>query len=105
MRFSSRRTFLRSAAAASAAMAWPFGVGRTMAQESKSPNSRPRVGCIGLGGMGRGDASAAKQYGDPEQAWRIADAHRVLDQDVLTEVAGVALRFTLPAGLVGVPGG
>lgn len=51
------------------------------------------------------DRIAAEQYGDPEQAWRIADAHRVLDQDVLTEVAGMRLRFTLPAGLVGVPGG
>jgi hypothetical protein len=51
------------------------------------------------------DRIAAEQYGDPEQAWRIADAHRVLDQDVLTEVAGLALRFALPAGLVGVPGG
>lgn len=38
--------------------------GRTMADDTKSPNARPRVGCIGNGGMGRGDASAAKRYGD-----------------------------------------
>lgn len=35
-----------------------------MADETKSPNERPRVGCIGLGGMGRGDAKAVKRYGD-----------------------------------------
>src|SRR5262249_20648017 len=35
-----------------------------MADESKSPNARQRVGCIGLGGMGRGDARAVRSYGD-----------------------------------------
>ncbi|MCY2964392.1 MAG: Gfo/Idh/MocA family oxidoreductase, partial [Planctomycetota bacterium] len=35
-----------------------------MADETKSPNDRPRVGCIGNGGMGRGDASNIKRYGD-----------------------------------------
>ena len=54
-----RRDFLRaSAAATSGGILLPFaGSGsRTMADETKSPNDRPRVGCIGLGGMGRGDA-------------------------------------------------
>ena len=35
-----------------------------MAQETKSPNERPRVGCIGNGGMGSGDANSIKRYGD-----------------------------------------
>lgn len=47
------------------------------------------------------DRIAAAQYGDPEQTWRIADAHRVLAEDVLTEHAGTRLRITLPVGLVG----
>ncbi len=43
------------------------------------------------------------------QAWRIADAHRVLDPAELTAAAGTRLRITLPAGLpvgvaMGVPG-
>ena len=33
-------------------------------QEIKSPNERLRVGCIGNGGMGQGDARAAKRFGD-----------------------------------------
>jgi predicted dehydrogenase len=35
-----------------------------MADETKSANDRPRVGCIGNGGMGKGDARAARKYGD-----------------------------------------
>jgi predicted dehydrogenase len=42
---------------------WLAGT-RSMADESKSPNARPRVGCIGLGGMGTGDAHAVHKYGD-----------------------------------------
>jgi predicted dehydrogenase len=33
-------------------------------REIKSPNERLRVGCIGNGGMGQGDARAAKRFGD-----------------------------------------
>jgi predicted dehydrogenase len=63
----SRRDFLRaSAVAAAGGLALPYGFPgtRTMADETRSPNDRPRVGCIGNGGMGRGDARAARQYGD-----------------------------------------
>ncbi|HEX4588825.1 MAG TPA: Gfo/Idh/MocA family oxidoreductase, partial [Gemmataceae bacterium] len=63
----SRRTFLKSSAILSAAAGLnPYlaGTERTMADETKSPNARPRVGCIGLGGMGKGDAHAASRYGD-----------------------------------------
>ncbi|AGA31067.1 Gfo/Idh/MocA family protein [Singulisphaera acidiphila] len=62
-----RRDFLRaSAAATSGGILLPYvnPRGRTMADETRSPNERPRVGCIGLGGMGRGDAKAVKRYGD-----------------------------------------
>src|SRR5262249_24087581 len=62
-----RRDVLRSGAAAAAA-GWilPAGYpgGRTMADEARSPNERPRVGCIGNGGMGKGDARAIKKHGD-----------------------------------------
>jgi len=63
----SRRDFLRDTAALTAAgvllPSWLVST-RSMADESKSPNARPRVGCIGMGGMGRGDAHAVSKYGD-----------------------------------------
>ena len=61
----SRRGFLSgtsamlAAATASAAFPWSGKVfANTMA------NDRPRVGCIGLGGMGRGDAHGHRSFGD-----------------------------------------
>jgi predicted dehydrogenase len=63
----SRRDFLRETATLTAAgvlMPSLLAGTRTMADESKSPNARPRVGCIGLGGMGHGDARAIRRYGD-----------------------------------------
>jgi hypothetical protein len=45
------------------------------------------------------DLIAAEELGDAEQAWRIADAHRVLDPAILTATPGRRLRITLPAGL------
>jgi predicted dehydrogenase len=61
-----RRSFLKvsATAAAGTVLADYLASGPSMADESKSPNGRPRVGCIGLGGMGKGDARAAKAYGD-----------------------------------------
>ncbi|MEV7612594.1 LysM domain-containing protein [Streptomyces sp. NPDC089799] len=47
------------------------------------------------------DHIAARYLGDPEQAWRIADAHRVLTPAELTAHPGRRLRVTLPAGLPG----
>src|SRR5260370_22078724 len=67
MRKTTRRDLLKSTAAATVGSvllpSW-FTLARTMASESQAPNDRPRVGCIGLGGMGQGDAQAAKRYGD-----------------------------------------
>jgi predicted dehydrogenase len=66
-RAATRRDFLRTTAAATAGgllLPQGFPAGRTMADETRSPNERPRVGCIGNGGMGKGDARAIKKYGD-----------------------------------------
>jgi predicted dehydrogenase len=66
MRSASRRDFLQKCTITTtgALVPWLMPTGRSMADDSKSPNARPFVGCIGNGGMGRGDASAAKHYGD-----------------------------------------
>lgn len=50
------------------------------------------------------DQIAGKEFGDAEQAWRIADANRVMDPDELTCKPGRRLRITLPA-IVGLAGG
>jgi hypothetical protein len=47
------------------------------------------------------DNLAAKYLGDPEQFWRICDAHGVLRPDELTDTPGRKLRITLPHGIVG----
>ena len=62
----SRRDFLKATGLAAAGTMLPSLPipSRTMADETKTPNERPRVGCIGNGGMGTGDANAIKKYGD-----------------------------------------
>jgi hypothetical protein len=47
------------------------------------------------------DHIAARQYGDPEQAWRIADANRAMRTEDLTATPGRRLRITLPPGISG----
>ncbi|MDQ3332375.1 MAG: Gfo/Idh/MocA family oxidoreductase, partial [Planctomycetota bacterium] len=64
----SRRGFLGTATAASAATALPAwfresSESRLFAQET-SPNERPRVALVGCGGMGTGDAKNAQRFGD-----------------------------------------
>ena len=64
MKHTNRRQFLKDTAKASAAVwaAYAFTAETTKAQESR--NDRPRVGVIGLGGMGQTDAGFAAEYGD-----------------------------------------
>lgn len=50
------------------------------------------------------DLLAFRYLGDPEQWWRIADAHPALDPDELTATPGRRLRLTLPAGVPGTAG-
>ncbi|MET0340081.1 MAG: LysM domain-containing protein [Polyangiales bacterium] len=47
------------------------------------------------------DNLAARYVGDPEQAWRIADANRALDPEALCARIGARLRITLPDGIPG----
>ena len=47
------------------------------------------------------DNLAARHLGDPEQAWRIADANGAMHPEALVVVPGERLRITLPEGLPG----
>lgn len=69
------------------------------------PDTLSQIGSYIVGPADRLDRVAAAQFGDPQQAWRIADAARVLDPDELTQTPGRALRITLPAGITGASGG
>ena len=62
---SSRREFLKkSSVAAAAGAAVPYFAWSQPAFANKSPNDRPVIGCIGLGGMGTGDAHEHAHFGD-----------------------------------------
>lgn len=87
-RQSSRRSFLKSSTAlAAGAILFPHvaTAERSLADDARSPNERPRVGSIGLGGMGQGDARAASRYGDivavcdvdRERAWKASNDDRI----------------------------
>ena len=69
------------------------------------PDTLSPIGSYVVGPADRLDLIAASQFGDPQQAWRIADAARVLDPDELTQVPGRVLLITLPAGITGGTGG
>lgn len=55
-----------------------------------------------VAGGERPDHVAASELGDPDAAWRIADANRALRIDELAEV-GRRLRITLPEGIPAPP--
>jgi len=60
-----RRDFLKtSAAAAAAAGAVPYFSWTQKAFANASPNDRPRIGCVGVGSMGSGDARGHAGFGD-----------------------------------------
>jgi myo-inositol 2-dehydrogenase/D-chiro-inositol 1-dehydrogenase len=58
-----RRDFLKTTTGVIAAVSVPYVLTsqRSLAQEK---NDRPNVGCIGLGGMGRGDGRSAARFAD-----------------------------------------
>ncbi|MCH7726732.1 MAG: Gfo/Idh/MocA family oxidoreductase [Planctomycetes bacterium] len=60
-----RREFLKtSAAAAAAGSVIPYLSSSRKAFANSAPNDRPRIGCIGVGSMGTGDARAHARFGD-----------------------------------------
>lgn len=59
-----RRAFLRESVGAALTPNLFTAAGAMAADLPKSKNDRHVIGCIGNGGMGRGDASAASAYGD-----------------------------------------
>jgi predicted dehydrogenase len=61
----SRRKFLQDTSLAAAAAATvPYFTWSQRAFANKAANDRPRIGCIGLGGMGTGDAHEHNRFGD-----------------------------------------
>jgi predicted dehydrogenase len=59
-----RRDFLATTGAVGISVGFWSHSTVSLAQETRSPNERLRAGCIGNGGMGRGDANAVKRYAD-----------------------------------------
>src|SRR5262249_39416974 len=59
-----RRDFLRIAATSPALLPFFAPFGRTLADETKAKNDRPRLGLIGAGGQGTGDARGAAHHRD-----------------------------------------
>jgi predicted dehydrogenase len=64
IRTQNRRDFLRVAAASPLLLPYLNPGGRVMADETRAKNERPRLGLIGAGGQGSGDARGASQFGD-----------------------------------------
>ena len=59
-----RRDFLRVAATSPALFPFFAPFGRSLADETRAKNDRPRLGLIGAGGQGSGDARGAAHHGD-----------------------------------------
>jgi predicted dehydrogenase len=64
IRTQNRRDFLRVAATSPALLPFFTPFGRILADETQAKNDRPRLGLIGAGGQGSGDARGASQKGD-----------------------------------------
>jgi predicted dehydrogenase len=61
---SSRRSFLKKSTAAAVAASFVPYVANSQAFANQSANDRPRIGCIGVGSMGSGDAQDHARFGD-----------------------------------------
>lgn len=59
-----RRDFLKTSALAAAATSVPYFPWSKPAFANNEANSRPRIGCIGVGSMGSGDARGHSGFGD-----------------------------------------
>ncbi|RLT14701.1 MAG: gfo/Idh/MocA family oxidoreductase, partial [Planctomycetota bacterium] len=59
-----RRSFLGTSAAVTASGFVPYFAWESRAFANHSANDRPRIGCIGVGGMGTWDAQQHAQFGD-----------------------------------------
>lgn len=77
----SRRSFLRTCTVTAAATGLPLWfVERELsaaepAAQPPGPNDRPGIGLIGCGGMGRGDASNARRFGDIVAVCDVDESH------------------------------
>ena len=81
-----RRTFLQSTAALSlAGLAVPHCFSSRAAAQSDSPNARPRVGAIGVGGRGTGIANNARRHGDLVAVCDVDRGHAERASNRLTE--------------------
>jgi len=60
----SRRDFLKTAAAVTAATTVPYVAWTEKAFANQAKNDRPKIGCIGVGSMGTGDAHGHANFGD-----------------------------------------
>jgi predicted dehydrogenase len=63
-RTQNRRDFLRVSGASSLLLPMITPFGRTLADETRAKNERPRLALIGCGGQGSGDARGASNFGD-----------------------------------------
>ncbi len=59
-----RRDFLRVSASSPALLPFLAPFGRAVGDETRAKNDRPRLGLIGAGGQGSGDAHGASGHGD-----------------------------------------
>ena len=64
IRTQNRRDFLRVIGDEPLLLPFLVPFGRTMADETRAKNDRPRLGLIGAGGQGSGDAHGAAHFGD-----------------------------------------
>ena len=59
-----RREAIKTALAGAAAVSVPYFHSTQAAFANRSANDRPRIGCIGVGSMGKGDAQGHSNFGD-----------------------------------------